>query len=431
MEKPALCIVGLGYVGLPLAHAFAMKQYPVYGFDISKKRIQELQQGRDVTEELTHAELAQAQITFSVDPQVISQTDIIILAIPTPVDSENRPDLSMLEAASRTVGENMRNGAIVVYESTVYPGVTEEVCGPILEKASGLTCGQDFTLGYSPERINPGSRRGAAHAADQNRTLANIVKVVGAQDKKTLRVLVELYASVVTAGVHPTSSIKVAEMAKAIENAQRDLNIAYINEVAMLCNRIGISTKEVIEAAGTKWNFLKFTPGLVGGHCIGVDPYYLVEKAKHFDMQTHVITAGRRVNDDMGHFVAEQIIASLGKAPAESHILVLGLTFKENMPDTRNSRSRDVIGHLHAAGCTVEVHDPYLSEETIRSMNLIPGSLHAPYDAVVLLVMHSEYLQNDGEFVLSATKEEGLVYDLKSVLDRENVERQGKRYMAL
>ncbi|OGJ55135.1 hypothetical protein A3D11_03635 [Candidatus Peribacteria bacterium RIFCSPHIGHO2_02_FULL_49_16] len=412
MNKPILCIVGLGYVGLPLAYAFVKKHYTVYGFDISQKRIEELRRGLDTTNELTEEDLQQIEMTFSNDPRIIQKADIVILAIPTPVDSNNKPDVRLLESASATVGENLKKGAIIVYESTVYPGVTEEICGPILEKASGMTCGTDFMLGYSPERINPG---------DKKHTVETIMKVVGANDPKTLTTLTELYRSIVQAGIHPVASIKVAEMSKAIENAQRDLNIAYINEVAMMCSHLGISTKDVLEAAGTKWNFLKFTPGLVGGHCIGVDPYYLVEKAKQLGMDTHIIAAGRSVNDAMSVFVAKKILDALHMQPALARILVLGLTFKENVPDTRNSKSKEVIEYLEHAGCSVEMHDPYRSS----------GSRKHAYDAVVLLVAHKEYVQNNGEFVLSATKEGGLVYDLKSVLDRENVEKQGKRYMAL
>ncbi|MBI2523844.1 nucleotide sugar dehydrogenase, partial [Candidatus Peregrinibacteria bacterium] len=275
MHKPPLCVVGLGYVGLPLAAAFARKGYAVYGYDINRQRIEDLKRGHDRTRELSAEELNNARITYSDDPAIIQQASVIIIAMPTPVDGENKPDLSMLEHATQTVGQHLQKGAMVVYESTVYPGVTEDVCGPILERASGLRCGVDFTLGYSPERINPG---------DKIHTVDKITKIVAGQDAKTADALVDLYGSIVTAGIHRAPSIKVAEMAKAIENAQRDLNIAYINEIAMMCAKLGIASKDVLEAAATKWNFLRFQPGLVGGHCIGVDPYYLVEKARQLGM---------------------------------------------------------------------------------------------------------------------------------------------------
>ncbi|MBI4129198.1 nucleotide sugar dehydrogenase, partial [Candidatus Peregrinibacteria bacterium] len=332
-----------------------------------------------------------------------------------------KPDLSMLEHATQTVGQHLQKGAMVVYESTVYPGVTEDVCGPILERASGLRCGVDFTLGYSPERINPG---------DREHTVKNIVKVVAGQDEKTRKALATLYGSIIEAGIHEAPSIKVAEMAKAIENAQRDLNIAYINEVAMMCTKMDIRTADVLAAASTKWNFLRFQPGLVGGHCIGVDPYYLVWKARQLGMATHVITAGRTINESMGCFVAEQIMSALQTPPAP-RILVLGLTFKENVPDTRNSKSPDVIRHLTAAGCAVEVHDPYVHADAIHECGWTAGSLdNDPYDAIVLLVPHREYLADPGS-IIRATKDGGLIYDLKSVLDRKSIEKAGRTYLAL
>lgn len=419
--KSTLCIVGLGYVGLPLAHAMAKAGHTVHGYDVSPKRIEELCAGNDSTGELTEQQLCEVTISFSADPSCIAEADIIILALPTPVDTNNKPDLSILESASETVGENMRQGAIVVYESTVYPGTTEEICGPILEKASGMKCGKDFTLGYSPERINPG---------DKEHTVDKIVKVVAGQDEKTADTLCELYGSVVTAGIHRAESIQVAEMAKAIENAQRDLNIAFVNEVAMLCNKIDIPTSAVLEAAGTKWNFLPFTPGLVGGHCIGVDPYYLVEKAKQLNMKTNVISAGRGTNDSMGSHVAAQISAALGSG--EKRILVLGLTFKENVPDMRNSKAGDVIAHLSELGHAVDVHDPHVTAAEVQQMGHAAGTLDGdPYDAVVLLVPHKEYLNGETAKLISATKEEGLIYDLKSTLDRKQVEASGKKYLAL
>jgi UDP-N-acetyl-D-glucosamine/UDP-N-acetyl-D-galactosamine dehydrogenase len=423
MSTPTLCIVGLGYVGLPLANAFARAGYETHGYDVSEKRIATLQGGHDWTGELTDEEVKTSGIQFGTDPSVISHSQIIILALPTPVDATNTPDLSLVEAASKTVGEYLRPGAIIVYESTVYPGVTEDICGPILEKASGLTCGKDFTLGYSPERINPG---------DKEHTVSKILKIVAGQDDKTTDALVALYGSIVTAGIHRAPSIKVAEMAKAIENAQRDLNIAYMNEVAMLCNAIGIPTKDVLTAAGTKWNFLKFQPGLVGGHCIGVDPYYLVEKARQLGMSTNLITAGRSVNDGMGAYVAGKVADHLAIAPDKAKVLVLGLTFKENVPDTRNSKVKDVMMALQARGCHVHVHDPHVSAEEIGRMGLTEGALNSgPYDALLLLVPHKEYVSLPADQLLKATTDKAVIYDLKSLLNGEEIRKAGRMYLAL
>jgi len=406
VKKPTICIVGLGYVGLPLAHCFAKAGYAVIGYDISTGRIQELTQGKDRTRELSEAQLKEATIRYSDDPRVIGEADVVVLAIPTPVDENNNPDLTPVESASRTVGKHMKKGSIIVYESTVWPGTTEEICGPILEKESGLVCGKDFTLGYSPERVNPG---------DKEHTIEKIKKIVSGQDEATLNTLAELYGAVIKAGIHRAPNIKVAEMAKAIENAQRDLNIAFVNEIALLSHKIGIETKDVLEAAKTKWNFLPFLPGLVGGHCIGVDPYYLVEKARQLGMQTHVITAGRAVNDAMSKYVAEEVVTAL-KGTKNPRVLVLGLTFKENIPDTRNSKSKDVVKHLEKLGCTVEVHDPFAAPEYIAQKKMTVGSLSGqPYDAVVLLVPHREYLENPQQ-LLKSVKPGGVFYDLKSVL---------------
>lgn len=421
MGKPPLCIVGLGYVGLPLAYAFARKGYVVEGYDINHQRIDDLKEGHDHTKELSREQLQNVHITYSNDPAIMARARIIIVAIPTPVDAENLPDLSMLEHATQTVGRHLQKGTIVVYESTVYPGVTEEICGLILERESGLRCGVDFTLGYSPERINPG---------DRTHTVDKIMKIVAGQDRETTDALVDLYGSIVTAGIHRAESIKVAEMAKAIENAQRDLNIAYINEVAMMCAKLGIATKDVLDAAATKWNFLRFTPGLVGGHCIGIDPYYLVEKARQLGLHTHVITAGRATNESMGCFVAEQITHALG-GTASPRVLVLGLTFKENIPDTRNSKTPDVIKHLTAASVAVDVHDPYVPADVIHEKGWNPGPVGDPYDAAVLLVPHKEYLSDTTRFIVHTTKNGGLVYDLKSTLDRNTIERAGRKYLAL
>jgi UDP-N-acetyl-D-galactosamine dehydrogenase len=422
-SKPVLCIVGLGYVGLPLAHAFARKGFPVIGYDILPERIEQLREGVDGTNELTSEQLRAVSIDFTTDPSRIREADYVILAIPTPVDESKKPDLTMLKDATATVGKNLKKGAIVVYESTVYPGVTEEVCGPILERESGMTSGRDFTFGYSPERINPG---------DTLHTLEKIVKIVSGQNEETLEALASLYGEIVEAGIHRAPSIKVAEMAKAIENAQRDLNIAFVNEIAILCNKIGIPTKEVLRAAATKWNFLPFQPGLVGGHCIGVDPFYLVEKAQQLGLQTKVVTAGRAINDSMSSYIATQVTGALGERTKGARVLVLGLTFKENIPDTRNSKAFDVAKQLGALGCAVSVQDPYVATAQIRAMRMTEGSLeNGPFDAILLLVPHKKYLTVPTSEYVAALSDGGIFYDLKSLLDRSAFDRAGKIYLAL
>ena len=408
--KPSLCIVGMGYVGLPLAHAFARAGYRVHGFDVNPRRIEELSAGFDRTLELTEAELRSVKIAYSTDPKIIKESDIIIVAVPTPIDEKNNPDLTMLMSASTTVGQNLKKGAIVVYESTVWPGTTEEICGPIIAKESGLQSGRDFFLGYSPERINPG---------DKEHTVDKIIKVVAGQTEKTTDALCDLYGSIVSAGIHRAPSIKVAEMAKAIENAQRDLNIAFVNEIAMMSNALGIATNDVLEAAGTKWNFLRFRPGLVGGHCIGVDPYYLVEKAKQLGMTTHVITAGRSVNDGMSLYVAQQILKALSDMRG-ARVLILGLTFKENIPDVRNSKVRDVARALEAAGCDVLAHDPFYDAAATKALGYNPGTISdGPFDAIALLVPHEQYLALSVGEITGAMKPGGVLYDLKGALPKE------------
>jgi UDP-N-acetyl-D-glucosamine/UDP-N-acetyl-D-galactosamine dehydrogenase len=414
-KKPVITIIGLGYVGLPLAHAFAKKGYTVHGFDINEGRIKELSGGHDSTNELEDSQLAEVTMNFSTDASVIKECDIVILAIPTPVDENKKPDLTPIRKASETVGKNMKKGAIIVYESTVYPGTTEEICGPILEEHSGLTCGKDFTLGYSPERINPG---------DKEHTVTKIMKIVAGQDSKTTDILCKVYGDIITAGIHRAADIKTAEMAKAIENAQRDLNIAYVNEVAMLCHKIGINSSDVLKAAGTKWNFLGFQPGLVGGHCIGVDPYYLVEKAEQLGMETHVISAGRKVNDGMAQLVVDEVLEAIGR---KGKILVMGLTFKEDVPDTRNSQSYAVIKALQNAGCNVLADDPQSPDSPVPRGTLSDG----PYNAIVLLVKHQEYMNLATEDIISATTEEGLIYDIKHILDKEKVTTAGRKYLSL
>jgi UDP-N-acetyl-D-galactosamine dehydrogenase len=334
-----VAVVGLGYVGLPIAVAFG-KVAPVIGFDINKAKIAELRNGHDRTREVSKADLTQCQVMFTSEPADLKAADFIIVAVPTPINEALQPDLRALRKSSELIGANLSAGTIVVFESTVYPGATEEVCQPILEQASGLKCGVDFKLGYSPERINPG---------DKEHTLEKIVKVVSAQDEEALDIVAGTYAIVVKAGIHRASSIRVAEAAKVIENTQRDLNIALMNELALIFHRLGIDTKSVLEAAGTKWNFLKFAPGLVGGHCIGVDPYYLTSKAESVGYHPQVILAGRRINNGMGKFVAEQTMKRLGELNRpikELKVAVLGLTFKENVPDLRNSKVPVIIREL-------------------------------------------------------------------------------------
>lgn len=410
-KNPTLAIIGLGYVGLPLAYVFARNGYVVHGFDINEERVAELNAGKDRTNELSADELRSVNISYSTDPTVIGEADIVIMAIPTPIDDRKKPDLTPVRKASETVGKHLKKGTIVVYESTVYPGTTEEICGPILEEYSGLKCGQDFFLGYSPERVNPG---------DKEHTIDKIMKIVAGQNNEVTDKLCDLYGSVVTAGIHRAPNIKTAEMGKAIENAQRDLNIAFVNEVAQLCHKIGIDTTDVLKAAGTKWNFLKFQPGLVGGHCIGVDPYYLVEKAAQLGMDTHVISAGRAVNDAMPQMVVDEVLKKLG---GTGKALVMGLTFKENVPDTRNSQSAQVVKALEDAGCEVLTHDAQVGGT---------GSPEdGPFDAILVLVQHKEYKEMGTQVFIDATKENGVIYDVKGILDGEKIKAAGRTYLAL
>ncbi|MDP3598456.1 MAG: nucleotide sugar dehydrogenase, partial [Nitrospirota bacterium] len=351
-----IAVVGLGYVGLPIAVAFGNRQH-VIGFDINKAKIAELQKGLDRTGEVSAAELKATDVHYTFEPSDLKAADFIIVAVPTPINEALQPDLTALRKSSELIGANLSPGSIVVYESTVYPGATEEVCLPILEKISGMKAGVDFKIGYSPERINPG---------DKEHTLERIIKVVSAQDDASLEIVANTYELVVKAGIHRASSIKVAEAAKVIENTQRDLNIALMNELALIFHRLGIDTKSVLDAAGTKWNFLRFTPGLVGGHCIGVDPYYLTSKAESVGYHPQVILAGRRINNGMGKFIAEQTMKLLSQLPRpvnDLKVAVLGLTFKENVPDLRNSKVPDIIQELREYGVQVLVHDPIAEPE--------------------------------------------------------------------
>jgi len=406
-----IAVVGLGYVGLPLAVAFGKRQ-PIIGFDVKKARIEELRRGEDRTHEVAPEQLRSARIDYTTDPGRLREADFIIVAVPTPINSARRPDLTPLEKASLTVGANLSQGAIVVFESTVYPGVTEEYCAPILEKVSGLRCGTDFFLGYSPERINPG---------DKKHTLETVIKVVSGQTPEVLDIVANVYASVVTAGVHRASSIKTAEAAKVIENTQRDLNIALVNELSMIFDLMGIDTLEVLEAAGTKWNFLPFRPGLVGGHCIGVDPYYLTHKAEELGYHPQVILAGRRINDGMGKHVAQKTIKLLiqrGINPNGARIGVLGLTFKEDVPDIRNSKVVDIVAELREFQTLPLVHDPMADADEAREhcgVSLVAEKELRDLDAVVLAVAHADYRRRGAAWIRSLLKPNAVVVDVKGL----------------
>ena len=410
-----ISVVGLGYVGLPVAVAFG-KRSRVIGFDIDTGRIEELRRGVDHTREVARAELAEADVHFTSNAVALREADFHIVAAPTPIDRTKKPDLRQLLGAVRTVGRHLEPGDVVVFESTVYPGVTEEDCVPVLEEASGLVCGTDFAVGYSPERINPG---------DREHTFTRVAKVVAAQDEATLDVIAGVYESVVTAGVYRATTIRVAEAAKVIENTQRDLNIALMNELALIFARMGIDTRDVLAAAGTKWNFLPFTPGLVGGHCIGVDPYYLAHKAAMLGYQPEIILAGRRVNDRMGTHVAGQVVKALVRRGLGAHgavVTILGFTFKEDVPDLRNTRVVDMARELEGYGLAVQVHDPCADpEEASREygMEIVAREALRPADAVILAVPHARFVEQGWPGVTSLLRgARGLVVDVKGVLDR-------------
>lgn len=408
-----IAVVGLGYVGLPVAVAFGRK-HRVIGFDVNSRRIKTLKEGSDYTNEVSTDDLNKSNILFTDDPKYLSEADFVIVAVPTPIDSQNQPNLSPLLNASETVGRNIKQGTIVVYESTVYPGATEEECVPILERASGMRYGEEFFVGYSPERINPG---------DKEHTFTKILKVVAGQTSEITNIIAEVYGSVIEAGIHKASSIKVAEAAKVIENTQRDVNIALMNELALIFDRIGVDTKEVLEAAGTKWNFLKFSPGLVGGHCIGVDPYYLTHKAQTVGHYPEVILAGRRINDSIGRYIARTVIKKLinhGIVIQGATVTVLGLTFKENVPDLRNSKAIDIIRELLEYGVNVQVSDIHAdSGEAKREygVDLVPFNKLEPADALILAVPHTEYYEKGWPAIKTLLREnEAVVADIKSIL---------------
>ncbi|HEX5258054.1 MAG TPA: nucleotide sugar dehydrogenase [Sphingomicrobium sp.] len=407
-----VAIIGLGYVGLPLAVALA-RRHDVVGFDVSTARVQSLRQGEDSTNEIAPEELRAVDLTITDDPAQLRRCDIFIVTVPTPIDEANRPDFDAVLKACAIVGPALSPGAIVVFESTVYPGVTEEICAPALEQASGLKAGKDFKLGYSPERINPGDK---AHPIEK------IVKVVAGQDRETLDTLAELYGSVVEAGIHRASSIKVAEAAKVIENTQRDLNIALMNEVAKICHLLGIRTRDVLDAAGTKWNFLNFYPGLVGGHCIGVDPFYLTAKAEQLGYQPEVILSGRRINDGMGAYLAQRVvklIAASGRQISKARVGILGFTFKENVPDIRNSKVVDTYRELREFGIEPIVHDPLADPEAVRreyGVDLVSIDEFSELDALIYAVAHDDYAPHV-EHVSDMIDRGGILADVRSKID--------------
>lgn len=420
MHDRHVAVVGLGYVGLPVAVAFGMQGRTV-GFDISATRIADLRSGFDRNGEVSREELAKTTVEFTNNVETLKEADFHIVAVPTPISAGTQPDLTPVTRASEIIGSVLKRGDVVVYESTVYPGVTEEVCVPILERISGLKSSLDFAVGYSPERINPG---------DKEHQFSNIVKIVSASDAATLDLVANVYESVVTAGVYRAESIKVAEAAKVLENTQRDMNIALVNEAAIIFDYLGIDTRQVLDAAKTKWNFLAFTPGLVGGHCIGVDPYYLTHKAQVSGYTPQVILAGRRVNDGMGRFVAERAVKALiktGRAPLGAHAVVLGMTFKENSPDLRNSKVIDIIQQLQEYGLAVQIHDPLADpQEAVEEYDVTLSCFAdlAPADLVILAVPHLPFLQ-DTRALISLAKPGAVFADVKSCLVTEDIRKAG------
>ncbi len=422
-----ISVIGLGYVGFPIAVLFG-KLGKAIGFDVNEKRIKELKSGNDWTLEVSKEELTQADIHYTSDPKDLAQANFHIIAVPTPITEAKQPDLVPLYLASDTVGSALKKGDIVVYESTVYPGVTEDECIPILEKVSGLKAGVDFKVGYSPERVNPG---------DKERTLDKITKVVSGQDPEALKIISETYAKIIKAPIHPVSSIKVAEAAKVIENTQRDLNIALMNELAVIFDKVGIDTNEVIDAAGTKWNFLQFRPGLVGGHCIGVDPYYLTHKAEKLGYHPQVILAGRRINDGMGKFIANQTVKNMiqtGHDIVHSSVIVLGVTFKENCPDLRNSKVVDIVNELKSFGVDVQIHDPVADPANVKrtcGVELTKFEDLKPASAIVVAVAHEDYQKLMPEDLQKISVPQAVIVDVKNTFQKKNLEELGFRIWRL
>ena len=430
-KEEKISLVGLGYVGMPIAVAFA-KKVNVVGFDLNEKKIELYKSGIDPTNEVGDQAISETTVEFTSDETKLREAKFHIVAVPTPVNNDHTPDLTPVEGASRIVGRNLVKGSIVVYESTVYPGVTEDVCIPILEAESGLKCGVDFKVGYSPERINPG---------DKEHRLETIVKIVSGMDEETLETVAKVYSLVIEAGVYKAECIKVAEAAKVIENSQRDINIAFMNELSIIFNKMGIDTAAVLKAAGTKWNFLKFFPGLVGGHCIGVDPYYLTYKAEQIGYHSQIILAGRRINDDMGKYIAENTVKKLifaGKSVKDSRVAVLGLTFKENCPDTRNTKIVDIINELKEYGVQSYVTDAYAENDDAKKeygIDLVPMNELKNMDAVIIAVAHDKYFELkkediDAIFAEGANSEKVLI-DVKGILDRKQYEADGYCYWRL
>jgi len=422
-----IAVIGLGYVGLPVALAFARKFKNTIGFDVSASRVASLRAGVDATREVDSEALAASSLEITADPRLLAGTTFFVVAVPTPIDDAHRPDLTPVLRASETVGAALSVGSVVVYESTVYPGVTEDMCGPVLEKASGLARGVGFKLGYSPERINPG---------DREHSFEKIVKVVSGEDAETLERVAAVYRAVVDAGVYRASSIRVAEAAKSIENVQRDLNVALMNELALICDRIGIRTRDVLSAARTKWNFLNFEPGLVGGHCIGVDPYYLTTLAEQVGYHPQVILSGRRINEGMGAFVAQRLVKCLARADVSlkgARIGILGLTFKQDIPDLRNTKVVDIVNELHEFGIEPFLHDPLVPPEEASKaygIRLTPWDELRDLDALLLAVPHRQFLTRSTTELLEPLRKGGTLLDLKSVIDPAHV-RSDVQYWSL
>lgn len=429
-KEEKLSLVGLGYVGLPIAVAFSQK-VDVIGFDINDKKIETYIGGKDPTKEVGDEAIQKCNVDFTSDETRLREAKFHIVAVPTPVRSDKVPDLSPVIGASKVLGRNLTKGSVVVYESTVYPGVTEDICVPILEKESGLKCGVDFKIGYSPERINPG---------DKNHRLENIVKIVSGMDDETLETVADVYSLVIEAGVYRAESIKVAEAAKVIENSQRDINIAFVNELSMIFSRMGIDTKAVLRAAGTKWNFLSFEPGLVGGHCIGVDPYYLTYKADQIGYHSRIILAGRRINDGMGAYVAQELVKKMIHADVkvkDANVLVLGLTFKGNCPDTRNTKVIDILNELGSYEIHTAVYDPVADKAEAKreyGIDLISESELKDFDAVLVAVDHDdfkEYSVEDIKAMYSDKNKNKILFDVKGIYDKDEFEKAGFSYWRL
>lgn len=420
-------VVGLGYVGMPLAVTFD-KKYEVVGFDLDSQKIEMYNEGIDVTQEIGNEKIKKSKIKFTNQEEELQKCNRIIVAVPTPVDEKRNPDLTPVIGASKIVGKNMKKGAIIIYESTVYPGLTEEICMPILEKESGMKCGEDFKIAYSPERVNPG---------DKIHRVENITKIVSGMDKETLEEVAQLYESVLENGVYKASSIKVAEAAKVIENSQRDVNIAFANEVAIICNQLGIDTNDVLDAACSKWNFLNFRPGLVGGHCIGVDPYYLIKKSEETGYEPQILTAARKVNESISDFIVENIIKKLLEKKikiTEAKVQILGITFKENVNDTRNSKVIDIIQKLEQKGIKVFVKDEYVSKEEIEkhyNLKINENKENEKVDVVIVAVAHEQYKKLDASKINEMLTESKILFDIKNIFDAEKMKEMGIEYWRL